>query len=425
MDVVPSSTILLFIVLLLLSAVFSSAETAFSSVNKLRLKHYASEGRKGAKNALHIAENFDQALTTLLVGNNLVNIGAATLSSHIAVQIYGPNLGVIVSTFTMTLLVLVFGEILPKSFAKEFAESYALATSGALLLLIRIFSPITWLFIKLKNVISLLFKNREREPTVTEEEIKVLVQMSEDEGVIDKSERVLVHRSLEFDDIIVDEIIKPRPDMVAVEINDPIEKIKEVFFKERFSRIPVYEDNIDNVIGILSERDFLTELIRNKDNINLRELLREPLFVVQSLKISVLLPELQKKKIHMAIVIDEFGGTAGLITLEDILEEIVGEIWDEHDDSVLLVNELSPGSYLFHAVYPVDDFAEFLNIDLPDTTKYTLGGWIIEELQRIPVEGEEIEVCDLTMKVTKVAENRIRQVHVTLNDIKDSNLEKE
>lgn len=419
MDDVPSSSILFFALLLLLSAFFSSAETAFSSVNKLRLNHYASEGRKGAKKALHIADNFDHALTTLLVGNNLVNIAAATLSSQIAIQLYGPNLGVFISTFVVTLLVLIFGEILPKSFAKEFAESYALKSAGVLLLLIRLFKPVTWLFLKLKNILSVFFRNKEREPSVTEEELKVLVQMSEDEGVIDKHEKELVHRSLEFDDIIVNEIIKPRPDMVAVEINDSVEEIKEVFFRERFSRIPVYEGSIDHVVGILSERDFLTEYIRNKEEMDLRSLLREPLFVVQSMKISVLLPELQKKKVHMAIVIDEFGGTAGLITLEDILEEIVGEIWDEHDESVLLVNELSPGNYLFNADYAVDDFAEFLNIDNLDTTKHTLGGWIIEELQRIPVEGEEITINNLTLKIIEVAENRIRKVHVKVNKRED------
>lgn len=415
MDDVPSSTVLLFIVLLFLSAFFSSAETAFSSVNKIRLKQYVSEGRKGARKALHIAENFDQTLTTLLVGNNLVNIGAATLSSHIAIQLYGPNLGVFISTFVVTILVLIFGEIMPKSFAKEFAETYSLKAAGILLLLIRLFTPITWLFLKLKNVLSLFFRNKEREPSVTEEEIKVLVQMSEDEGVIDKHEKELVHRSLEFDDIIVNEIIKPRPDMVAVEMNDSVDEIKEVFFRERFSRIPVYEGSIDHVVGILSERDFLTEFIRNKEEMDIRSLLRDPLFVVQSMKISVLLPELQKKKVHMAIVIDEFGGTAGLITLEDILEEIVGEIWDEHDESILLVKELSHGDYLFYADYAVDDFAEFLNIKVPETTKHTLGGWIIEELQRIPIEGEEINVGNLTLIVTEVTDNRIRQVHVKVN----------
>lgn len=425
MDDVPSSTIILFIFLLFLSAFFSSAETAFSSVNKLRLNHYAGEGRRGAKKALHIAENFDQTLTTLLVGNNLVNIAAATLSSQIAIQLYGPNLGVFISTFVVTFLVLIFGEIMPKSFAKEFAESYTLKTAGVLFLLVGLFKPITWLFIKLKNFVSVFFKNKEREPSVTEEEIKVLVQMSEDEGVIDEKERELVHRSLEFDDIIVDEIIKPRPDMVAVEVNDSVDEIKEVFFKERFSRIPVYEGNIDNIIGILSERDFLTEYIRRYDKMDIRSLLRDPLFVVQSMKISVLLPELQKKKVHMAIVIDEFGGTAGLITLEDILEEIVGEIWDEHDESVLLVRELSPGNYLFFADYPVDDFSDLLQLDLPETTKHTLGGWIIDELQRIPVEGEEIDLGAITLKILKVEENRIRQVHVTVNEVKTEEEETE
>lgn len=417
MDDVPSSTIILFLFLLFLSAFFSSAETAFSSVNKIRLRHYESEGRRGATRALYIAENFDQTLTTLLVGNNLVNIAAATLSSQIAISIYGPNLGVFISTFVVTLLVLIFGEIMPKSFAKEFAETYTLKTSGVLLLLIKVFTPVTALFLKLKNLMSFFFRNKEREPSVTEEEIKVLVQMSEDEGVIDHKERELVHRSLEFDDIIVDEIIRPRPDMIAVDVDDSIDEIREVFFRERFSRIPVYEGSIDNVIGILSERDFLTELIRSSADLNIRELIREPYFVVQSMKISELLPELQKKKVHMAIVIDEFGGTAGLITLEDILEEIVGEIWDEHDESVSFVRELGNGKYLFFADYSVDEFADYLNIPTPDTSKHTLSGWIIELIQRIPAQGEVIEVGNLTLKIVELSDNRIRKVFVTVHDL--------
>ncbi|WP_368505000.1 hemolysin family protein [Alkalihalophilus sp. As8PL] len=416
MDDVPSSLIALFIVLLGLSAFFSSAETAFSSVNKIRLKNYEEEGRRGAKKAVDIAENFDKTLSTLLVGNNLVNIAAATLSSQIAIHLFGPSLGVFISTFVVTILVLIFGEIIPKSLAKEYAENYALKTSGFLLLLIHVFYPVTWVFLKIKNLVSLFVRNKENTPSVTEEEIKMLVQISEDEGVIGKNEKEMVHRSLEFDDIIVQEILKPRPDMIAVEITQSIAEIKDVFLKEHFSRIPVYEGNIDNVVGILSERDFLTAYIKVGEGLDLKSLIRAPLYVVESMKLSSLLPELQKQKVHMAIVLDEYGGTSGLITLEDILEEIVGEIWDEHDVSVNQVKQIGPSSYVFDADYSIDDFAEFANIVLPATTTHTLGGWLIEEFQRIPKVGEEFSYENLSLKIEKAEEKRVRQIHLTMND---------
>ncbi|WP_332698767.1 hemolysin family protein [Halalkalibacter lacteus] len=415
MDDVPSSLIALFFVLLFLSAFFSSAETAFSSVNKIRLRNYEEEGRRGAKKALKIAEDFDTTLSTLLVGNNLVNIAAATLSSQIAIRLFGPSLGVFISTFVVTILVLIFGEIIPKSLAKEYAESYALKTSGILSLLIQVLYPVTWVFLQIKKLVSLFMRNKENTPSVTEQEIKMLVQLSEDEGVIGKSEKEMVHRSLEFDDIIVQEILKPRPDMITVELNQPISEIKDVFFAEHFSRIPVYEGNVDNVIGILSERDFLTAYIQKGENVDLTSLLRQPLFVVESMKISSLLPELQKQKVHMAIVIDEFGGTSGLVTLEDILEEIVGEIWDEHDVSVNQVKQVGPSSYVFNADYSIVDFAEFIHIDVPTTANHTLGGWLIEEFQRIPKVGEEFSYQDLHVKVIKAEEKRVRQVQIKIN----------
>ncbi|MFC0471548.1 hemolysin family protein [Halalkalibacter kiskunsagensis] len=420
MDDVPSSTIAFLILLLLLSAFFSSAETAYSSVNKIRLRNYEGEGRLGAKTAVYIAENFDKTLSTLLVGNNLVNIAAATLSSQIATQLFGPSLGVFISTFVVTILVLIFGEIIPKSLAKEYAEVYALKTSGVLFVLIQVFYPVTWIFLQIKKLVSIFVRNKEMVPSVTEEEIKLLVQISEDEGIIGKNEKELVHRSLEFDDIIVNEILKPRPDMVAIEVNQPVDEIKEIFFKEHFSRIPVYEGNIDNIIGILSERDFFTTYIQQNENMNIKSILRNPLFVVESMKISALLPELQKQKVHIAIVIDEFGGTSGLITLEDILEEIVGEIWDEHDISIKQVKQLGPSSYVFNADYSIDDFAEFVNMDAPLTSNHTLGGWLIEEFQRVPQEGEEFSYQDLNLKITKAEKKRIRQIQININQKQES-----
>jgi CBS domain containing-hemolysin-like protein len=405
--------VLLLFVLLFLSAFFSSAETAFSSVNKIRLQYYADEGRRGAKKAFIISKNFDEALSTILVGNNLVNIAAATISSQLAIGLFGPNMGVFISTFVVTILVLIFGEILPKSLAKEYAESYSLKISGILSLLIKLFHPITWMFIQLRKAVSALINNKEVHPSMTEEEIKVMIEISEEEGVIEKHEKELVHRSLEFNDIIVAEILRPRTDIIAVNQNSTIEEIKEVFFREQYSRIPVYDGNIDNITGILSEKDFLKLLIQDNES-KLQELFRYPLFVVESMKVSTLLPQLQKQKTHMAIVIDEYGGTAGLITLEDILEEIVGEIWDEHDEKIKLLNQVDSKTYVISADYPLDEFARFTNVELPDSTYHTLGGWLTEQFQRIPHKGEQLTYEHVTLQIEEADEKRLRQIKICL-----------
>ncbi|MCM3759812.1 hemolysin family protein [Alkalihalobacillus oceani] len=414
MDEIPLSMITLFFILLILSAFFSSVETAFSSANKIRLKSYADENRPGAKKALYIIENFDKALSTILVGNNLVNIAAATISAQLATDLFGPSTGVFVSTFVVTILVLIFGEIMPKSFAKEFAEPFSLRVSGILMILITILTPVTWVFLQLRKAVSLLIRNKQATPSITEEELKVMVQMSEDEGVLNENEKELVHRSLDFDDILVGEILKPRMDITAINLNQSAEEIKEIFFRERFSRLPVYDGTIDHIIGILSERDFLTAYIQDS-NVDIPSLIREPLLVVESMKISALLPELQKNKIHMAIVIDEFGGTSGLVTLEDILEEIVGEIWDEHDETIKLVKQLDPQTYLFHADYSLDDFARLMNVELPNTSYYTLGGWIVEEFQRIPAKGDQFTYEHLSLHVEETENRRLRLIKVTLH----------
>jgi CBS domain containing-hemolysin-like protein len=269
------------------------------------------------------------------------------------------------------------------------------------------------MFIQLRKAVSALINNKEVHPSMTEEEIKVMIEISEEEGVIEKHEKELVHRSLEFNDIIVAEILRPRTDIIAVNQNSTIEEIKEVFFREQYSRIPVYDGNIDNITGILSEKDFLKLLIQENES-KLQELFRYPLFVVESMKVSTLLPQLQKQKTHMAIVIDEYGGTAGLITLEDILEEIVGEIWDEHDEKIKLLNQVDSKTYVISADYPLDEFARFTNVELPDSTYHTLGGWLTEQFQRIPHKGEQLTYEHVTLQIEEADEKRLRQIKICL-----------
>ncbi|WP_183248329.1 MULTISPECIES: hemolysin family protein [Anoxybacillus] len=411
----PLSLVFLLIVLILLSAFFSASETAFSSVNKIRLKNYVDEKRHGSKKALYIAENFDQALSTILVGNNIVNIAAASISAKVATDLFGGSTGLVVSTVGMTILILIFGEVLPKSLAKEHAESFSLLISDVLYMLIQLFTPVTALLVMLKKLVSKLVGHQSDVPSVTEEEIKVMVNLSEEEGVIDNKEKELVHRSLDFNDILVGEIFTPRIDMVAVEVNQPIEEIRDIFLRERYSRVPVYEGDIDNVIGILSESDFFSQLVQGKE-VNVRQLLRTPLFVVESMRISTLLPELQKSKVHMAIVIDEFGGTSGLITLEDILEQIVGEIWDEHDEAVKTFQKINDYEYEFNAELPLDEFCDILGIDELESSSHTLGGWVFEMFERIPTVGESFEYESLTVTVRQVENRRIRKVLVRIRE---------
>lgn len=415
MDDLPLNAIFLLISLILLSAFFSSAETAYSSLNKIRIKKFAEAGKSGSKKALYISDNFDKSLSTILIGNNIVNIAAASIATKIATDLLGGNSAIVMSTIVMTILILIFGEILPKSLAKEHAETYALRISGVLFILIKLLAPINFLFIMLKMFVSKFFAKNDGMPSVTEDELKVMLDISEEEGVIDKEERELIHRSMDFDDTIAKEILTPRIDMVAIDVNHSIDEMKEIFFSEQFSRIPVYEGNTDNIIGILSERDFLTHMIRYKE-LNIRELLREPLFIVESTKISTLLPTLQKEKVHMAIVLDEFSGTAGLITLEDILEEIVGEIWDEQDEKLTYFSKINANNFRIDAQYPLDDFANIMNVPIPKSSYHTLGGWIIEELEAIPEIGATFSYDKLNIIVDDVTDRRVKKIVVQIKE---------
>lgn len=238
-----------------------------------------------------------------------------------------------------------------------------------------------------------------------------MVDISEEEGVINKNERELVHRSLDFNEILVGEVLTHRMDMITIDVNQPLEEIKQIFLTERFSRIPVYEENIDSIVGFLSEREFFAELIQHNE-VNVRALLRQPMFVVKSMKVATLLPELQRTKSHMAIVVDEFGGTSGLITLEDILEELVGEIWDEHDEKINIMTKIDENTYEFDAQYELDDFAELFNVPMPETNYHNLGGWIFETIESIPENGNTFDYENLRILVLEVESHRIRKIKV-------------
>lgn len=416
MEDVPLSLLSALGALVVLSAFFSSAAAALSGLNKVRIRNLAEEDLPGSKMALQMAENIDHTLPAILSGNYLANVAAVGLSVKASMKVFGAGYGLAVSIFGMTAILLLFGEILPKAIVKEHAEAYAMRISWVLLPVVRILSPVAYLFGTVRNAAARVFsKGKPNAHSVTEEEIKVMVELSEEEGVIDKEEKELVHRSLEFNDITVGEVLTPRPDMIAVEAGMPSEKIKDVFLKERYSRIPVYDKDIDNIIGILSERDFFAQLLRHGEA-DVRSLLRKPKFVVKSMKISALLLEMQQSNVHMSIVIDEFGGTSGLITLEDILEQLVGDIWDEHDEVVSLITKLDERTYEVSPQVPLDDFAEEMGVRPIESAFHNLGGWIFGKLDRIPVVGDAFEYEHLRIAVAEVDKKRVKRIRVDVGD---------
>lgn len=435
--------LVLILALLIVSAFFSMTEMAYAAVGKVRLKTLVDQNVHGSKKALWIADNFHKALTTLLVGNNLANIALVSISGLLftfffsSIQ-YAETIITIMNTVVMTSVVLVFGEILPKSIARTNPEKICLRVSGILYFLIKIMSPITFLFRKLNDRV---INRNEQEPklTVTESELETIIDTMEEEGSIDEEEADMLQKVLDLSDISVEAIMTPRVDMVAIDVTDDIEHITEVFFKNKFSRIPVYDDNKDNIVGILSERDFYTKLIKGH-NIVIKKILRKPIFIPATTKVDALIELLQAENSHLAIVVDEYGGVDGLVTMEDALEELVGEIYDEHDDVAENIIKKSDHSYVINADVDLNDLFEDLHLGEPPVSDSTsVGGWLFEKFQDIPEVGEKIEyelainqVYDdlselitedfeiLTFEVLKVKKRRIKSVLLTINIQKQS-----
>lgn len=402
---------ILLVVLIAMSAFFSASETAFSCVNKIRLKNYASDGNAKAERALKTAEDYDRMLSAILIGNNIVNIASASLGTVIFTRYLGVA-GAAVSTVVMTVLVLIFGEILPKSYAKENSETVAMRFALPLNVVMKILTPLVWIFVKMKSLVNK--KNKEEDtPSVTQEELKFIIEEIEDEGVLQERESELLQSALEFQEITVDEILTPRVDLIAADVNDSVEEIKALFMEHRYSRIPIYERTVDNIIGILSERDFFRELI-NKNEIDIRKLTRKTVFVPEKQQISSLLHELQMSKMHMAVVTDSYGGTVGIVTLEDIVEELVGEIWDEKDEVIEPVVKLSDEEYVVDADLNVFDMLDELEIEIKDfePESNTVGGWVLEEMKKIPEQGETFEYTPMTITIEEVGDKRVEKVRV-------------
>ena len=399
-------------VLLMMSAFFSAVETAYSSVNKIRLKHDADKGNKTAARALHIAENFDKTLTTILIGNNIVNILSASLGTIIFTELFG-EAGVGISTAVMTVLVLIFGEILPKSIAKENAEKLSLAAAGILGFIIKLISPLSAVFMLLKKAVSRLYKSSSQ-PSVTEDELKYIISEIEEEGVLEEQESDLVRSALDFDETTAEQILVPRVRVCAVEKNASIEEIKNKFLTEGYSRMPVYDRTIDDIVGIITEKDFFRLITGNDTPVNVDKIIKKALHITEFMRISEVLKEMQKCKQHIAVVNDQYGGTCGIITMEDIIEELVGEIYDESDEADNSFTDLGGGCYEVSAFLAIYDMAEKMDIpqDIIRSDSNTAGGWTMELFGRIPETGETVKDGIFTVKILSADESHVERIMV-------------
>lgn len=408
------------VILVICSAFFSSAETAFSSLNRVKHKAMENTDSKKIEKTLSLADDYDGVLSTLLIGNNLVNIACTSIATLFFTGILGDNsdLGATVSTVVMTVVVLIFGEVTPKTIAKEKAEKYTVLITPAVKFFIILFSPLNLFFRGWKKLLNKLFGLGIKD-TVTEEELKTYVDEAHTDGEIDENESELIRSSIEFDDLYVTDILTPRVDVEAVEKYMPLAEIEKVFRKYRFSRLPVYIGDIDNIVGVIHHRDF--EEARRRKLKSLRTIIKPVPTVSPDTKISKLLRILQKNKTHLAVVVDEFGGTEGIVTLEDILEELVGEIWDEHDEVQVYIEKAGDSQYYVDAGANIDDVFEFFDIqprENPDVT--TVNGWVMENTDKIPCVGDSFDYENLHIEVVSVEGRRADKIKITVSEIDEN-----
>lgn len=401
-----TSYILIMIVLVIFSSYFSATETAFSSLNRTRLKAMAEKGDKRAKRAYDISERYDKLISTILIGNNIVNIALASLGTVLFVKLCG-DAGATISTVVITVVVLIFGEITPKSIAKDCPEKFAMFSSPFLKFCIVILTPLNFVFSVWKRFVAKVLKT-ESDSRMSQEELLMLVEEVQQDGSIDENEGELLTNVIEFSNIEAEDILTHRVDLEAVSVDAEKREIAEVFQTSKFSRILVYRESIDNIIGVIHQKDFYTGMGVTEKSIE--EIITPVIFVLRNEKINDMLEKLQKSKSHMAVVLDEYGGTYGIVTMEDILEELVGEIWDEHDEVVESIRKCKD-AYIVNASMDLDDFCEYFDIKT-ESDSTSLSGWITEQLEKIPEGGESFKYENLTVTVTSVDNHRISEARV-------------
>ena len=420
MDSSITGQIVAIIALIILSAYFSATETAFTSVNKIRIKNMANEGNKKAEKVLVLSDKYDKLLTTILVGNNIVNITMTAIATVMFVSIY-KEYGATVATIVITVIVLIFGEITPKNIAKEKAESFSMWSAPIISFFMTVLTPINFIFTKWKHFIARLF-SLDEEDKITDDEILTLVEEAETGGSIDEERSELIQNAIEFDELTAEDVMTPRPEMVAIDIDCSKEELAKIFEETGFSRLPVYEEEIDKIIGVINQKDFHNYVVGK--NMEIADYVTPVVFVAETMKIFDLLRKMQQLKTHMAIVIDEYGGTSGLVTMEDIIEELVGEIYDEHD---VVVNkeimQLQNGSYRVQCSANLAKIFDYLEIDEDIPEVNTVNGWVSMKLDRLPKKDDRFEtVIDnklLKGRVTKADERKAIELNLVVEEIED------
>lgn len=407
------SSVIIIIALLLCAAYFAVCETAFASVSRIKLKTVQDRGDKRADKAVYVAENFDKAITTILIGTNIVHLATASYVTVLVTREWGVS-AVTISTIITTVVVFFVGEMLPKSIGKKYSERLALSTAGSLCFFMRIFTPISFVLTATGNRVASLTAG-DSEVTVTEDELYDIIESMTNEGELDSEQGELVHSALTFGDVTVESILTARVDLAAVDVDDSGEEILSFIKEQRHSRIPVYEGSIDNIIGVLQIRKYIKAYLSDREHVDVRALLDKAYFVHQSTYIDELLTYMSSSKINLVIVTDNYGGTLGVVTVEDILEELVGEIWDEDDEIVETCVKNPDGSFSFDASVDIEDAFEFMGYEDPDEFDFEhklLGEWAYEQFDFIPYEGEHFTYNGLLVTVTQIKNRRIMKLRI-------------
>lgn len=403
------SSVIALVILIMFSAYFSATETAFSALNIIKIKNLAQSGNKRARLALELYNDYDRLISTILIGNNIVNILSTSLATALFVK-YFPKNGVALSTVVMTVLVLIFGEVSPKSIAKEMPEKFAMVSAPFIRLICICLTPVTKCFVALKKVLAKVIGVK-GDNTITDDELLTMVKEAQADGGIDEGEGDLIKSAIEFYDLDVSDILIPRVDMIAIDYESTKEEIYNLFNETRYSRIPVFKETVDNIVGIINQKDFNFSVMNGDKSLD--DIIKPAAYVVGNMQISDLLTLLQKKKTHLAVVTDEYGGTEGIVTLEDVIEELVGEIWDEHDEVIVDYTRLADNCYRISCNASTDKITELFDIDI-ETDSATVGGWVTEMLEKIPKEKDSFTYQSLTVTVTKADERRALEIVAAL-----------
>ncbi|MGB4439800.1 MAG: hemolysin family protein [Sedimentibacter sp.] len=406
-DGISQVTIIIF--LLLMSAFFSASETAFNKYNRIRMKNFSYSNNKKADLVIRLDENYDNLISTILIFNNIFNISAASLALYVFSKQFN-NFSIVISTGIIILLILLFGELLPKGLAQFAPEKFAMFAAPVMFLLIFICTPVNFMISTFKKMFLKVFKS-ETLPSITEDELRTMIDEVENEGVINKNESDLIRSAIEFNETVVEDIYTPRIDIVGIEENESLDVIKETFLISGYSRLPVFIGDMDNIVGVLHEKDFYQAINRKEKEI--KKLISKIVFITPNKKISELLKELQLSKAHMAVVIDEYGGTEGIVTMEDIIEELVGEIWDEHDEVIEWFKKIGEDKYLISCNADIDDMFELFGIQPDEEIDVTtVNGWITMLFEEIPDVGGRIVYKNLDITITKAEAKRVLEIQV-------------